>query len=149
MLLWIELGVVAAITAMFVAFAVFFLKPEHVDNEPTRVRIGAAIQGLIIGLLVGFVLLPLRLAFFIPASELGVGEAPAPNGWASLSILPSLILLIIVRRGLLARAPLIGVHLRAYRKASLRLQIAHAQRVLTRLKAIDADESQAGDRSGS
>lgn len=140
MILWIELGVVAIITTLFVASAFFWLRPEDVDHDPARVRIGAAMQGLIVGLLVGFVILPLRLAFIIPDPQI-VGEAPKPaGGVASLSILPFLILLIVVRRGLLARAPVIGVYLRAYRKAMLKRQIWGAQAALARLTRIDADE---------
>jgi len=90
------------------------------------------------------VILPLRLAFFIPDPSL-VPDAPAPprpsGGLASLSIVPFFMMLIVVRRGLLARAPVIGVYLRAYRKAALKQQIAGAQRALARLTAIDADET--------
>lgn len=141
MLILIELGVVAAITGLFLASSFVWLKPEHVDHDPVRVRIGAAIQGLIIGVLVGFVILPLRLAFFIPDPSI-VGDAPPPpsGGIASISILPFLIFLIVVRRGLLARAPVIGLYLRAYRKAALKQQIAGAQQALARLARIDADE---------
>ncbi len=144
MMLWIELGVVAIITTLFVASAFFWLRPEDVDHDPARVRIGAAMQGLIVGLLVGFVILPLRLAFLIPGAEGGTpAHPPSPSpsgGMASLSILPFLIMLIIVRRGLLARAPVIGVYLRAYRKAMLKRQIAGAQAALARLTRIDADD---------
>ena len=141
MLIWIELCVVAAITGLFLLSAFVWLKPEHIDHDPVRVRIGAAIQGLIIGLLIGFVILPLRLAFFIPDPAI-VTDAPRPpsGGIASISILPFFILLIVVRRGLLARAPVIGVYLRAYRKAALKQQISGAQRALARLARIDADE---------
>jgi hypothetical protein len=140
MLIWIELCVVAAITGLFLLSAFVTLKPEHVDHDPARVRIGAAIQGLIIGALVGFVLLPLRLAFFIPDPAI-LGDAPRPpsGGVASISILPFFILLIVVRLGLLARAPVIGIYLRAYRKAALKKEIAGAQQALARLARIDAD----------
>lgn len=140
MLLWIELAVVALITALFVASAFFWLRPEDVDHDPARVRIGAAMQGLIMGLLIGFVILPLRLAFLIPGAE-GGASAPAPSGsMASLSLLPFVVMLIVVRRGLLARAPVIGVFLRAYRKAMLKRQIWGAQVALARLTRIDADD---------
>jgi hypothetical protein len=141
MLIWIELSVVAVITAAFLASSFFFLKPEHVDHDPGRVRIGAALQGLIVGLLVGFVLLPLRFTFFVPDPQI-VADAPkpSPGGLASLSFLPFLALLIVVRRGLLARAPVIGIYLRAYRKAALKQQISSAQSALSRLAAIDSDD---------
>ena len=140
MMLWIELAVVAVITALFVASAFFWLRPEDVDHDPARVRIGATMQGLIVGLLVGFVILPLRLAFLLPGAA-GETPAPSPSGsMASLSILPVVVMLIVVRRGLLARAPVIGVYLRAYRKAMLKRQIAGAQAALARLTRIDAGD---------
>lgn len=134
MLLWIELAIVAIIPLIFVA-TTFAFKPEHVGHGPRDVRLGAALQGLILGLLIGFVLLPLRMAFLVP--EDGLPEAPR-GGMATLSLLPFLILVIIVRRGLLARAPLIGRYIRAFRKASLKFQINGAQKVLARLEGIDA-----------
>ena len=57
---------------------------------------------------------------------------------ASLSALPSLLLLLVIRQGLLARAPLIGRYLRAYRRAAIMHQIDGARRALTRLEAVDA-----------
>jgi hypothetical protein len=136
-LLWIELGVVAVITAVFVA-TTFAFKPEHLEHGSGEVRLGAALQGLILGLLVGFVLLPLRFAFFTPDASLSE-PPPAPRGdMASLSLLPFIVLMLIVRRGLLARAPIIGRYIRAYRKAQLKYQISGAQKVLARLEGIDA-----------
>jgi hypothetical protein len=136
-LLWIELGVVAFITTLFVA-TTFAYKPEHLEHGPGDVRLGAALQGLILGLLIGFVILPLRIAFFVPDAHLA-DASPAPRGgMASLSLLPFIILMLIVRRGVLARAPIVGRYIRAYRKASLKFQISGAQKVLARLEGIDA-----------
>jgi hypothetical protein len=136
-LLWIEIGVVLVITAAFVLSTLLF-KPEHVEHHPARVRKGAAIQGLIIGLMIGFLILPLRVAFFVPDAGLIADAPPAPRGgMISLSFLPIIAMLIVVRRGLLARAPFIGKYLRAYRKAMLKWQIDGAQKVLIRLEALD------------
>ena len=141
---WIELSVAGIITAMFVLSALFLFKDEHVEHHPTRVYIGAALQGLIIGVLVGFVILPLRFAFFVPDPSLAPYAPPPPprGGMASLSILPAVVLLMVVRRGLLARAPLIGPYLRAYRRAALKWQIDSAGRALSRLEALDARREQ-------
>ncbi len=54
MIFWIEVGAVVGITAAFVLSSFFMFKPEHVEHHPMRVRIGALIQGLTIGCLVGF-----------------------------------------------------------------------------------------------
>jgi hypothetical protein len=133
---WIEGSVVVAFALIFLFSALFTFKPEHVEHHPTRVYVGAVLQGLILGGLIGFVILPVRLAFFVPDPDL-VSQAPPQRGLASLSLLPALLLLIVIRRGLLARAPLIGPYLRAYRRAALKHQIDGARRALTRLEAMD------------
>lgn len=133
---WIEAGVVVAFALIFLLSALLTFKPEHVEHHPMRVYIGAVLQGLILGALIGFVILPVRLAFFVPDPDL-IPQAPPQRGLASLSLLPALLLLIVIRRGLLARAPFIGPYLRAYRRAALKHQIDGAKRALTRLEAID------------
>jgi hypothetical protein len=133
---WIEGGVALAFALVFLLSALVTFKPEHVEHHPLRVYIGAVLQGLILGGLIGFVILPVRLAFFMPDPGL-LPQTPPQRGLASLSLLPALILIIVVRRGLLARAPFIGPYLRAYRRAALKHQIDGARRALTRLEAID------------
>ena len=137
-LTWLEPLVMLSFTTLFVLYAFFFFKPEHVEHHPTRVLIGAALQGFIIGMLVGFVILPLRIAFFVPDPAMFPDAPPPSKGLASLSALPAFALLVIIRRGLLARAPLIGRYLRAYRRAAIMHQIDGARRALTRLEAVDA-----------
>ena len=44
---------------------------------------------------------------------------------------------LVIRRGLLARAPLIGRYLRAYRRAALKYQIDVAEKRLARLEGMD------------
>jgi hypothetical protein len=128
---WIEIGVVAAIVAVFLFQAFFLFRPEHVDHHPLRVRIGAALQGVIVGGLVGLVLLPLRLSVLAP-------EIPGPpQAVASAAVLPAFVLLLVIRRGLLARAPFIGRYLRAYRRAALLHQIDVSHLRLARLEAMD------------
>ena len=133
--LWIEAIAVAVIVAIFLFQAFVLFKPEHVEHHPTRVRVGAFLQGAIIGGLFGLVILPLRLSFFVP-------EIPGPpQAIASTAILPAFLLLLVIRRGLLARAPLIGRYLRAYRRAALKYQIDVAEHRLARLTAMDAKQS--------
>lgn len=127
MLLWIELGVAASV--MLVLFGMTFLfKPEHMAPNPLAVRAGAGVQGLLLGALIGFVLVPFRMAALSDAP-------PAPE--ASLAFLPAFILLIVVRSGLLARAPFLGRFVRAYRRATLRWQMSRAEQTLMRLEALE------------
>ena len=127
---------------LFFLFAFLIFRPEHVEHHPNRVYIGAVLQGLIIGILIALFILPIRFAFFLPDPGL-VADAPKPppKGLASLSILPALGLLWVVRRGVLARAPLIGTFIRAYRRAGLKHQIDGARRTLLRLESLDARPS--------
>lgn len=129
--LWIEGAVITGILAMFLIQAFFLFTPEHVEHHPFRVRVGAIIQGVVVGGLVGLVLLPLRLSFLIP-------ELPGPpSAVASTAVLPAFLLILVVRRGLLARAPLIGRYVRAYRQAALKRDIDIAHKRLVRLRLMD------------
>jgi hypothetical protein len=137
-LTWLEPLVVGSFTILFVLYAFFLFKAQHVEHHPTRVLIGAALQGFIIGALVGFVILPFRIAFFVPDPDFVRYVPPPPKGIASLAIVPAFLLLLVVRQGLGARAPIIGRYLRAYRRAAIMYQIDGAKRALGRLEAVDA-----------
>jgi hypothetical protein len=130
MMLWIEGAVALGIALAYVISSFFMFKPAHVEHHPLRVRIGAAIQGLTIGLLIAFVVLPLRL------SLVGAGAHSAPT--ASLSYIPAFLLLIVIRRGALLRAPVIKTYLRAYRRAMLLRTLDMTQKQLARLDEIES-----------
>ena len=128
LMLWIE-GVVALVIMLaFVIHAVFAFTPEQVQRRRARVRIGAAIQGLTIGRLIGFVMVPLRMRLMGEASAAGV---------SSLAFLPAFLLLILIRRGALLRAPILSTYLRAYRRASLLKQRDDATKALGKLDLIE------------
>lgn len=132
-MLWIE-GVVALVIMLaFVCHSFFAFKAEHVEHHPARVRIGAAIQGLAVGLLVGFVIVPLRMGY-MNVSGIDPGLSP---GMSSLSFLPALAMLIVIRRGALLKAPVLSTYLRAYRRASLLKARDDADKALAKLDAIE------------
>ncbi len=138
-LTWLEPLVMLSFAGLFLLYAFLFFKPEHVEHHPTRVLIGAALQGLTIGILVGFVVLPLRIAFFVPDPAMFPDlPPPPPKGLASLAAIPAFVMLLVIRQGLLARAPLIGRYLRAYRRAAIKHQVDGMRRALARLEAVDA-----------
>ncbi len=127
---WIEGVVALVIVAAFVIHAFFAFKPEHVEHHPVRVRIGAAIQGLMIGLLIGFVFVPLRMQL------MDTGAMGSP-GASSLAFLPALLVLIVIRRGALLKAPLVSPFLRAYRRAGLLKARDDATNALGKLDEIE------------
>ena len=129
---WIEGVVALAVVLAFVTHAFLALKPEHVEHHPARVRIGAAIQGVVIGLMVGFVFVPLRMQF------MDGNSASSSAGGASLAYLPALLMLIVIRRGALLNAPLISPYLRAYRRAGLLKARDDATRALGKLDEIES-----------
>lgn len=122
--LYIEIAVAAFITLIFVIASLVTLRARHRDTSAWHVHLGAAIYGVIFGAVIGFIIVPLRMAL------LG-GEMPAET--AGLSGAGALILIIALRRGLLARLPFLGPQVKAYRRASLRRQIESAQKQLDKL----------------
>lgn len=137
LMLWIEGLVALGFMLAFVVHSFFAFKPEHVEHHPERVRIGAAIQGLTIGLLIGFVVVPIRMGYM---DVRGFDPALSPQ-LSSLSFLPALLLLIVIRRGALLKAPVLKTYLRAYRRASLLKARDDAERALAKLDAIEGRRS--------
>lgn len=137
-MLWIEGLAALAITIAFVVASFFMFKPHQIAHGPARVHIGAGIQGAVIGLVIGFVMLPLRLSLFAAEGlpSLGVGST-------SISFLPAFLLLLLVRRGALLRAPFISRYLRAYRRAGLLKAVDDAQRNLAKLDDIEGKRAPA------
>lgn len=131
LMLWIEGLVALGFALAFLVHAFLAFKPEHVEHHPMRVRIGALIQGLTLGLLVGFVIVPLRMGYM----EFRGIDMPA--GWSSLSFLPALLILILIRRGALLKAPVVSSYLRAYRRATLLKARDDAQKQLVKLDEIE------------
>ncbi len=139
MMLWIE-GIVALVIMLaFVVHSFFAFKAEHVEHHPGRVRIGAAIQGLAIGLLIGFVIVPLRMQVM---DARGLDPSLSPE-LSSLSFLPALLMLIVIRRGALLKAPVLSPYLRAYRRASLLKARDDTNKALAKLDAIEGRKAPA------
>jgi hypothetical protein len=139
LMLWIEGLVALGFMLAFLIHSFFAFKPEHVEHHPGRVRIGAAIQGLTLGLLIGFVVVPLRMGVM---DMRGLDTAISP-GMSSLSFLPALLLLIIIRRGALLKAPVLSTYLRAYRRATLLKARDDANKSLAKLDEIEGRRASA------
>lgn len=133
LMLWIEGLVALGFALAFLLHAFFVLKDEHVEHHPLRVRIGALIQGLTLGLIVGFLIVPLRMGIM----EFRGIDMPGGPATQSLSFLPALFLMFLVRRGVLLKAPVIKTYLRAYRRAMLLKTRDDAIRNLAKLDVIE------------
>jgi hypothetical protein len=138
-MVWIEGVVALVIGAGFVVHSFFAFTPKHVEHHPTRVRVGALIQGLTVGLAVGFVMLPLRTGIM---QFRGI-DYPGIPYISSLALLPAFLLLWIIRRGALLKAPYVKTYLRAYRRASLLKQRDDANKALAKLDMIEGRKAAA------
>lgn len=134
LMLWIEGLLALGFMLAFLIHSVFAFKPQHLGGQPGRVRVGAAIQGLMLGLLIGFVIVPLRMQVM---DARGYDPAVSPQ-LSSLSLLPAVLLLVLIRRGGLLRAPLMSPFLRAYRRASLLRARDETDKALTKLDELEA-----------
>jgi hypothetical protein len=131
--IWLESWVAGIVAILMFVVSLFIITEEHAGPEIGLARIGAFAQSLILGMLIGFVIAPLRMTLLN-------GSGP-PDPSAAMGFLPALFLLVFIRQGLLARAPLIGKPMRAYRRALLRRQIAGTNKVLARLDGMDGKAS--------
>jgi len=148
----------AAIFAAFLIQAFVLFKPENTEHNRFRVRVGAILQGLVVGGLVGLVLLPLRLSFpvpgipgpgipgpeipgpEIPGPEIPGPEIPGPAAVASTAVLPAFLLILVVRQGLLARVPVVGRDVRPHRQAALKYGIDLARTPPARLQRMETKQ---------
>lgn len=135
MMLWIEGLTALIIAAIIFVTSLFQLKKEHLGDDPVAVRLGAALQGLLFGSVVAFVMLPLRLQLMADGAP---PEARDFRPW-----LIALGLIWIIRSGIIARAPLIGHPFRAYRIASLKQIVTLSQGRIDRLEALDRPKGDA------
>lgn len=120
----IETTIAMVVTLSFFVMSFATLRERHKDGDGWHVHVGALIYGALFGAIVGFVLAPVRIALVsgqLPASM----AAPYGVGF--------LVIMIAMRRGLLARLPFLGPQVRAYRRASLRRAIEVAQKQLDKL----------------
>lgn len=139
LMLWIEGLVAAGVMLGFLIHSFFAFRPEHVEHHPGRVRAGALIQGLTVGLAIGFVMLPLRTGYM---QFRGIDLPGAPY-ISSVALVPAFLLLWIIRRGALLKAPFIKTYLRAYRRAALLKQRDDANKALARLDVIEGRKAPA------
>lgn len=124
--LYIEGTVAFFIMIFFVIMSMATLRERHRDTAAWHVHLGAAIYGAVFGLVIGFVIVPLRMVLMS-------GELPPEM--MSFSALGLLVVVIALRRGVIGQLPFLGPQVKAYRRASLRRAIEASQKQLDKLTA--------------
>lgn len=128
---FVEATVAAIVAVAFVLNSLLTIKAEHRDVAAWHVHVGAAIYGAIFGVVVGFVIVPLRIY---------LTDASLPPEYAAVSGFSVLFIMIALRRGLIGRLPFLGPQVKAYRRALLRKTIATAQKQLAKMTPATAAE---------
>jgi len=116
--------IAGVIALLFVLIAAVTLRDRHRQGDGWHVYLGALLYGSLFGIMVGFVLAPMRLALM---------NGELPTSMAGPSGLLVFAAIIALRRGLLARLPFLGPQVKAYRRASLRRAIETSQKQLAKL----------------
>ncbi len=128
-----EGAVAAGIATLFVIWAVVFVKPEHLSGQSKgRVVFGALIEGVIVGALMGFVILPGWVSV-APLALRPTEDVMAPQAQAVL--LPAFLVEEFVRNGGLTAAPGLSFFLRPRRRAIL---VRRKNALEKRLAKLDA-----------
>ena len=128
---YVEATVAAVVAVIFVLSSLLTIKARHRDVEAWHVHVGAAIYGAIFGVVIGFVIVPLRV---------WLTDASLPPQYAAVSGFSVLFIMIALRRGLIGRLPFLGPQVKAYRRALLRKTIDTAQKQLAKMTPATAAE---------
>lgn len=126
---WVEAIVAIVATLLFVLSALLMIRKRHRDAALWHVLFGAGVYGAIFGVVIGFIIVPLR-------AVLMDGDLPPPI--AAASGFGVLAVMIALRRGLIGRLPFLGPQVKSYRRALLRRTIEVAEAELARMTAKTA-----------
>ena len=126
--IWIEIAVAIGVALATVGNAAINLRARHRRGEGWHVYVGALVNGALVGILIGFVLLPLRS--YMVSDGL-------PREQLAASVGGFILVVITLRRGWVGKLPILGPQLRAYRRANLRRIIETSQAQLDKLTSHD------------
>ncbi|NWG70088.1 MAG: hypothetical protein HXY23_00545 [Parvularculaceae bacterium] len=121
---YVEVAAAVVIALGFLISAMVNLRARHRDVGAWHVWLGALVYGAVFGCLVGFVVMPLR--FLLTDGSV----PPEQAGYAGLGLFA---VLLVLRRGVLSRLPLLGPQIKAYRRAALRRAIEQAEEQIAKL----------------
>jgi hypothetical protein len=122
----VEAGVAILVMLFILGSSLATLNEQYRDAEAWHVHLGAAIYGAVFGVVIGFIIMPLRFLLS------GGNVDPQTASWASMVFL---VVMIALRRGLIGQLPFLGPQVKAYRRASLRRSIERSQKQLAKLTA--------------
>ena len=122
--LYASLLAAGLIASAIVVSGLVGLRKRHRDASVWVIYGGASVYGAVFGAIIVFAVMPMR-------SALTAGDDFTPQMGASAAAVFGLV--YALRTGLLARAPLFGPLVRAYRRAMLRKSIEDAEKALKRL----------------
>ena len=126
----IQIFMVVIFTTMIFAASFILLRERHKAGKPMDVHFGALIYGLLLGSFVAGLLYPVRMAAMSGEMDMGSPEF-------AQSYLPLFAgFIILFRTDILARIPLIGTAIIAYRSAMLRRGVEKSQARLAKLSAL-------------
>ena len=119
-----EAAVVAFIIVVFLIVAATTLRARHRDTALWHVLLGAGVYGAIVGLVIAFIVLPLRIVLM---------NAETPPEVAALGGVAVFLMMFALRRGAAGRLPFLGAQIKAFRRAQLRKTIETAEKQLAAL----------------
>ncbi|MEO0398921.1 MAG: hypothetical protein AAF224_05800 [Pseudomonadota bacterium] len=119
-----EGAVVAFIMSVFTLYAAATLRARHRDVGFFSVLGGAAVYGVLIGLVIAFIILPMRAVLM---------SAETPPEFAALGGILVFLTMFSLRRGVAGRLPFLGRSIKAFRRAQLRKTIETAEKQLLAL----------------
>ncbi len=126
-----QIVVLTMIVVLFAATTLFRFKAEHLEGSKAEAVLGAALFGLMFGLIVVLVLLPMRF-------EEQSGGTPS---WLPFFA----IIILALRSDRITSLPMVGRFLRAYRVATLRRTITQSRERLDKLGVARDTESRNAD----
>jgi hypothetical protein len=127
-------AVAVGVVALFLLSTILLVKREHCGDHKWRVVVGSAIEGVIVGLIAAFVMMP-RLVTLTPSFHTtDIGSLMTVPMQAVL--LPSAILMEVTRNGGLSNVPGLSFFLRPRRRALLIRRKIALDKQLAKLNAV-------------
>ncbi|MEM6538937.1 MAG: hypothetical protein AAF668_14555 [Pseudomonadota bacterium] len=120
-----EAFVIGFISFVFCIYAARTILPEDRDAPLNEVLVGAGLYGAVVGAIIAFFILPLRVV---------IVEADAPAWMAAAGGFAVFLTMFTLRRGVIGHLPIVNKVSAAFRRANLRKTIRSSRSELIRLE---------------